>query len=562
MDQPGLPFVPTQVDDDCEHDSQCSLRAFMSTALQKACDQSPFLDDYLHHLPMGDISMPDYYPKLSRDLQNLVRRNLIYPIADGLYVHIYPDSGGERDYYITIEPSLLVDIQGQIEQVEARLLERAELIGKAKTPEEKREAILRIIDDTCTTDPDEKGERIYMTPRQLDGVRYYTLRQKLGLGALQPLLLDPYIEDISCSGVGAIFIEHKIFKSLQSSIVFSSHDELDEFVVWMGECIRKPVTVRKPIVDAVLPDGSRVNIVYGREIATRGSNFTIRKFSDTPLSVLELVGFGTLDYMMAAYLSFILEEGMNLFVAGPTASGKTTTLNALTTFIMPDAKIITIEDTPEVQVPHRNWLREVTRGSNQGKHGGEINMMDLLKAALRQRPDRIIVGEIRAEEGRIAFQAMQTGHGVISTFHAASVEKLIQRLTGDPINVPKTHVDNLNVVVIQTPVRGPGGKTLRRIVSISEILGYDPIEESFSFMEVFRWNPATDTFDFPGNMNSFLLEEHIATRRGLPPNKRKTIYTELRRRAKILERIHKQRGVSDFYRLFRILAEAHKQGLL
>jgi len=189
-------------------------------------------------------------------------------------------------------------------------------------------------------------------------------------------------------------------------------------------------------------------------------------------------------------------------------------------------------------------------------------MMDLLKAALRQRPDRIIVGEIRGEEGRIAFQAMQTGHGVMSTFHAASVEKLIQRLTGDPINVPKTYIDNLNVVVIQAAVRGPDGKRVRRIMSVSEILGYDPVEEAFSFIEVFRWNPSTDVFEFPGNMNSYLLEERIAPKRGLPPEKRKTIYAELRKRAKVFERIHRDRGVRGFDEFFRILAEAHKQNLL
>ena len=247
---------------------------------------------------------------------------------------------------------------------------------------------------------------------------------------LNPLLSDVYIEDISCSGVGPIFVEHKIFKSLQCCITFSENEDLDEFVIWMGEWIKRPVTVRNPIVDAVLPDGSRINIVYGTDISKRGSNFTIRKFSDTPISVMELIEFGTMDYIMASYLSFVLEEGLNLFVCGATASGKTTTLNAITTFIGPDKKIVTIEDTPELQVPHKNWIRETTRGSGREEKGSAVGMFDLLKAALRQRPDRIIVGEIRGEEGAIAFQAMQTGHGVMSTFHAASVEKLIQRLTG------------------------------------------------------------------------------------------------------------------------------------
>jgi flagellar protein FlaI len=389
------------------------------------------------------------------------------------------------------------------------------------------------------------------------------LRDKVGLGVLQPLLLDPYIEDISCSGVGPIFIEHKIFKSVQSSISFATHDDVDEFAVWLGEWIKSPVTVRNPLVDAVLPDGSRINIVYGREISKRGSNFTIRKFSGVPTSVLELIEFGSLNYTMAAYLSLVLEAGMNVFVVGATASGKTTLLNAITAFIRPEAKIITIEDTPEVQVPHKNWLQESTRSGGGGeKKGSDVGMFELLKAALRQRPEMIIVGEIRSMEAVVAFQAMQTGHGVMSTFHASSVEKLIQRLTGDPINIPKTYIDNLNLAVIQSAVRLADGKSARRVLSINEIIGYDPVSESFSFLEAFRWNPGNDTFEFPGYMNSYLLEQHIAIKRGIPPHKRKEIYNEVKRRAKIFEKLHKEKGVTDFYEFFQILAEARRQKLL
>jgi flagellar protein FlaI len=223
---------------------------------------------------------------------------------------------------------------------------------------------------------------------------------------------------------------------------------------------------------------------------------------------------------------------------------------------------VTIEDTPELQVPHKNWIRETTRGSSRDEKGSAVGMFDLLKAALRQRPDRIIIGEIRGEEGAIAFQAMQTGHGVMSTFHAASVEKLIQRLTGEPINIPKAYVDNLDVVTIQAAVRAPGRGMVRRVTSINEIVGYDAVSKSFSFIEVFRWNPANDSFEFPGYMNSFILEEKIALRRGIPPFKRKSIYTDLKRRAKIFERLHKERKVKGFYEVFQVLAEAHRQKLI
>ena len=167
---------------------------------------------------------------------------------------------------------------------------------------------------------------------------------------------DPNIEDISCSGLGNLFIEHKVFQSLKSTVSFSTHEELDAYVMWLSERVRKQVTTKRPVVDTTLPDGSRINIVYGRDISKRGSNYTIRKFSETPLSVFELLEFGALNYQMLAYLSLAIGCGMNVFVSGETASGKTTLLNAISTFIHPMAKIVSLEDTPELQVPHKHWM--------------------------------------------------------------------------------------------------------------------------------------------------------------------------------------------------------------
>jgi flagellar protein FlaI len=253
---------------------------------------------------------------------------------------------------------------------------------------------------------------------------------------------------------------------------------------------------------------------------------------------------------------------MSLFMSGETASGKTTSLNAFTTFIPPENKIVTIEDTPELQVPHKNWVREVSKGKGKGEgEGSDVTMFDLLKAALRQRPNQILVGEIRGVEGSVAFSAMQTGHPVLSTFHAASVEKLIQRLVGDPINIPKTYVDNLNIVVIQSAVKRPTGETVRRILSISELVGFNPETQGFSFVEMFHWNPATDLFEFPGRGSSYLLENKIATMLGIPEYKKAAIYQELEKRARILERLHKA-GYTGFYDLFHMTTKVKKQGLL
>jgi flagellar protein FlaI len=562
MPEIGLPFPKSRLSGEQAGGGKDSLQGFPA-ALQKAAEEKPYLAEYLQALPVGEIGIPDYYRELPRSLSKLRMRNLVYPIEGGLFVHIYPDPKSERDAYIPIEPHLSLELDGILHRVEARLLDLAEEIGRADE-DERKQVLLDCLDTVCSTEngaASHSRDKIHTTPRELEGIKYLMLRDKLGLGVLQPLLNDPYIEDISCSGTGHVFLEHKVFKSLRTALVFTSLDGLDDFVVWMGERIKRPVTLRHPIVDAVLPDGSRVNVVYGRDVAKRGSNFTIRKFSKDPLSILSLIEFGTLSYRMAAYLWLAIEENLNLFVSGTTASGKTTTLNAITTFIPPHGKVVTIEDTPELQVPHQNWIREVVREMGRLQNAGEVNMFDLLRAALRQRPDRILIGEIRGVEGNVAFQAMQTGHGVMSTFHAASVQKLIQRLTGEPINVPKAYVDNLDVVVIQAAVRGPDGRTVRRVTSINEIVDYDPSTNSFAFITAFRWKGEDDSFEFPGNMSSHLLEQKVAAKRGLPDSKRKMIYTELRRRAGILEKLHKK-GVKGFAQLYQVLGEAQKRGLV
>lgn len=561
MEQVDLPFPKSNIDQIPNGGNGLTLEQ-LPQPLQGVAQQHSFLLEYLQALPIAEIGMPTYVPKLSRAMGKIKVRNLIYPTnVKDLFIHIYPDPKGARDCYIAVEPLLTVQLNGLVKKVDEKLLDLAEKIGQA-TEEEREKVLLEAIDAICATAAENKSSKLLVTARELEAIKYRFVRDKLGLGILQPLLEDPYIEDISCSGLGNIFIEHKIFKSLKSSLYFPSHEDLDDFVIQMGERIKKPVTLRNPIVDATLPDGSRINIVYGRDIAKRGSNFTIRKFSDDVISVLNLIEFGSMNYLIAAYLWLAIECDLNVFVVGATASGKTTLLNALTTFIKPNAKIVTIEDTPELQVPHANWVREVVRQMSKDNKSGGVDMFDLLKAALRQRPDRIMIGEIRGVEGNIAFQAMQTGHGVMATFHASSVQKVIQRLTGEPINVPKVNIDNLDLVVIQSAVRAPDGSTVRRIVSVNEIVDYDSASNTFSFITAFRWRAEDDVFEFPGDMNSFVLEQKVAAKRGLPENKRRSIYSELRKRAVILEKIHKRGGATGFDKLFEVISEAYKQGLL
>ncbi len=582
-----LPFdVPEEVND---HKggaaAMCPIHNILAPELRDQAERAPHLMTYLHKVPMAEFGVPEYYPEINRKMGDIKDPNLIYPVGDNTFIHIFPDNAEARNFYIAIEPGS--DHLGDtLEQMEYRLLDFVEILAEATTPEEKTEVLLKAVDDSCDIvdrapeavaaasakrgeggflklpfggGSSGKGGKLKMSQADFESLKYMVIRDKIGMGPLEPLIGDPWIEDISCSGIGPVYIEHKVFGALKSSINFDTHDELDDFVLKLAEKMKKPVTFRNPIVDATLPDGSRINIVYGGDVSKNGSNFTIRKFMNIPLSIVDICNSSMLTWQMAGYMSLVVEEGMNFFVSGETASGKTTLMNALMTFIRPDAKIVSIEDTPEVQVPHPNWTREVVRGQmSQG--GGSVDMFSLLKAALRQRPNEIIIGEIRGEEGNIAFQAMMTGHAVCSTFHAATVEKLIQRVTGVPISVPRTYVENLNVVVICSSVRLPTGKIGRRVISISEIIGYDPVAGSFSFIEVFRWDPVKDEFEFIGLNNSYLMEQRVAPSRGLSEKKRRLIYKEIDRRGALLQKLGES-GVSNFYELFKLLSKAQKQGL-
>ena len=482
-----------------------------------------------------------------------------------------------RHTWIPIEPTFNLDIEPLVKAVELKCIKHGETLPEFDEDKDKTSQLIAYIDlvtevmQQKTVLPKiiaaKKGAKagkivkVRVTSAELEGIKYLFVRDKIGIGVLEPFVLDPYTEDISCSGLGPIYIEHKVFKSIKSIVNFMTVEDLDEFVLRLAEQTRKQVSMRNPISDATLPSGARINIVYGTDISKRGSNFTVRQFSKVPVSIFGLIDAGSLNYQMLAYLSLAIGNGMNTFVAGETASGKTTLLNAITTFFHPLAKIITIEDTPELQVPHENWVREVVQTTKSDDSSGAVTMFDLLRAALRQRPNWILVGEIRGEEGAIAFQAMQTGHSVMATFHAASVEKLIQRITSNPISVPKSYIDNLNLAVIMASVKLPNGKVGRRVLAISEIVGYDTESESFDIIEAFHWDKYVDKFSFPGYMTSHILERKIAPRLGIPTNKRTKVYAELDRRAKILEKMHKEQHITDFYAILEVLGKAQREGL-
>jgi flagellar protein FlaI len=578
-------ILPFTIDEDIEKhsylDPECDICNSTSGAIREACEKNPSLLRYLHSFPISKFGFPQYYTSLPKKLGDSKEPNVIYPVSEKVFIHILADYKESRHNYIPIEPTFGLELDEQMNEIEKICIEHGEVLPEFDEDGNKGEQLLNYIDLVTEVVTHKKPVAVevekphrfgkkkaknrfvkaQVTQVELEGIKYIFLRDKIGVGAIEPMILDSYTEDISCSGMGQVYIEHKVYKSLKSIITFESLEDLDLFVMRLAEQSRKQVSLHSPISDATLPNGARINIVYGSDVSKRGSNFTIRQFSSKPISIFGLVEAGTLNYQMLAYLALTIGNGMNTFVAGETASGKTTLLNAITTFFHPLSKVITIEDTPELQVPHDNWIREVVQTSKSESSGCDITMFDLLKAALRQRPNWILVGEIRGEEGNIAFQAMQTGHSVMATFHAASVEKLIQRITSNPISVSKAYIDNLNVVIIMSAVKLPNGKVGRRVMAIGEIVGYDPTIDAFDIIETFHWDPDVDKFSFPGYMASHILEQKIAPRLGIPKSKRLKIYTELERKAKILEKLHKEQKITDFYEILKVLGKAQSEGI-
>ncbi|MGA1873435.1 MAG: type II/IV secretion system ATPase subunit, partial [Thermoplasmatota archaeon] len=303
---------------------------------------------------------------------------------------------------------------------------------------------------------------------------YYLSNYFLGYGRIQVMMEDSEMEDVSCDGTGIpIFVFHRKYKNTRTSIVFEDEEDLDDFVVGLAQRSGKHISIMNPILDATLPDGSRLNATFGKEITTKGSSFTIRKFKEDPLTMVNLILFKTLSPEMAAHLWMAVQYGDSMIVSGGTASGKTTTLNAVSHFIPPSSKIITIEDTREMQLPHLNWIAGLTRERKTEGTGSSIDMYTLLTAALRQRPEYMIVGEVRGKETMAVFQAMATGQVTYATIHADSVAAIVHRLENPPISCPRILLSALNNVIIQKHAR-VGSSVVRRIIEMVEIVGFEP----------------------------------------------------------------------------------------
>jgi flagellar protein FlaI len=466
------------------------------------------------------------------------------------YVRILFNNLYNEYLYEIIEPPLNVAEQKLFDTIKARIID---LINykEFENENQRKRYLIDLMDQVL----ENLGESI--TNETKSKYIYYLNRDFVGYGPLQVPMIDPEVEDISCDGVNIpIYIYHRKYESIRSNLKFENDEKLDKFVVWIVQKSGRHISIANPMVDATLPDGSRLQATLGKYVTKRGSSFTIRRFKPNPFTPLDLIKFKTMSREIMAYLWLAVENGMSMIIAGGTASGKTTTLNATLLFIPPTAKIVSIEDTRELNLPQENWIPGLTReGYGEynpvtGKKAGEIDMFDLLTAALRQRPQYIIVGEVRGPEAYTVFQAMATGKTCYTTFHADDVKSLVHRLENPPINLPRALITSLDIVLLQGQVK-VGPKMTRRVKALTEIVALDPETNELVTNNAYVWNPGDDTFNYSGH--SYVYEK-ISTIRNWSPRR---MEIEVRRRELVLEYMEKL-GVSNYRDVAKIVSEYYK----
>jgi len=477
-----------------------------------------------------DLTRITEIPKLSEP--NVDEVETIPVKQNYAYVRIKYDNRSNEYLYEVIEPKLTDDEMDVLSLLKETLVASVERMTEVEIAE-KENYLRRMVEKLMST------LGISLHPIAKERVMYYVIRDFIGYGIVNVMMVDPNVEDCSCDGVGVpLYIYHRKYGSIRSNLRFDKEVELDGFVVWLAQKCGKHISVASPLLDATIPDGSRLQATLGKHVTKRGSSFTIRRFKENPFTPLDLMKFKTMSTEMMAYLWIAIEHGESMLVCGGTASGKTTTLNAVLLFIPPQMKIVSIEDTRELNLPHENWVPGLTRegfggkSSVTGKAAGEIDMFDLLTSAMRQRPQYLMVGEVRGKEAYVVFQAMATGKTCYSTFHAEDVQAMVHRMENDPINLPRALITALNIVLMQAQVK-VGTKMTRRVKSLTEIVGIDPETNELITNSVYTWNPADDTFNYSGH--SYVYEKVRMARNWSP----REMERELKRRVDILEYMKK-----------------------
>lgn len=467
-------------------------------------------------------SLPHFKDKRKTD----IRYMLIPPFAS---VHIYWDDKLNEIIYEVEEP-ILQDYEKQaLEQIENALLE---IVNVNVAVDNTMEATTEYIDKTARLLIDELNIKI--SEESYAKMFYYLFRDFIGMNEIYPLMRDYFIEDIECNGADSpVYVVHRIYRNMRTNIVYKDTDKLASFVEKLAQRCGRYVSYAQPLLDGTLPDGSRINATYTKDVTSKGPTFTVRKFTKTPWTPIQLISMGTISPEMLAYFWLLIENKANILIAGATASGKTTFLNSIAFFIPPEARIVSIEDTREIMLPKENWLPAVARTSIGIGRVGEVDLFLLLKSSFRQNPDYLIVGEVRGKEAFVLFQGMASGHSSLSTIHADSVDTLIRRLQTPPIELSPTLVNSLDCVAIATHAI-VGKRETRKIKEITEIININK-DGSALVNTPFIWNPNENRFYFKKNSKVF---EKISARRGISLDK---LYREFAIRSRLLYELHKKR---------------------
>lgn len=377
----------------------------------------------------------------------------------------------------------------------------------------------------------------------LDNLARKLFQDLVGYGEIDPLIRDDNLEEIMVIGINKpVFVYHREYGMMKTNILFKDAGEVMNLIDSIARQINRRIDQESPILDGRLPDGSRVNATIP-PISADGPSMTIRKFKRDPLTIIDLINSKTISVELAAFFWLCFDglgvKSANAIISGGTSSGKTTTLNALSSFINPKERIITIEDTLELQIPHEHVIRMETRPPNV-ENRGELTMNDLVKNSLRQRPDRIIVGEVRGSEAITLFTALNTGHSGFGTLHSNDARETITRLTNAPMSVPNIMISAIDFIIMQNRIYRPDGVSFRRISEVAEVSGIE--EGVIQLNKIFEWDPQSDTIKNVGITSKTLTE--IANVSG---NSLNSLYDEIKNREIVLQHMVDQniRSIRD-----------------
>lgn len=521
-----------------------SLRGKLRERIMKAREPK----DYPHF----QLQEPKYFVVLPR-FPSPAKTKVTYPLLEPFVnAHVSWDAKNKRLTYRVDEPTLNTKEQEIFQEIKSHL---SEIIDVKLSVVKDQEQVMEYLEQKISEVFDDLG--IELNTESYLRILYYIARDFVGLNKIEALMHDPYIEDIGCSGMDTeIYITHRRFGSMITNVEFTDFNDLTDFVIKLSERCGRYISYAMPLLDGTLPDGSRVQASLAKDVTTKGPTFSIRRFRKNPFSAIDLLNFKTVSPDLLAYVWFLIEHDASILIAGGVATGKTTFLNALSMFIPPEKKIVSIEDVREINIPHENWIPATSRTGfgvpeSSGRRYGEVRLFDLLKESFRMKPDYVIVGEVRGQEAYVLFQGMASGNPSMGTIHSGSVEDVIKRLETPPIELSPSLIESLDALVIMVKAREKG-EASRRVKEIVEIETIDAHTGHAHTSKIFSWIPSADLYK--DNSKQSLLLRKISFERGIPYEK---AVADIKQRAQVIEWMQKF-NIVQFEEVARMLNLFHK----